>query len=68
MGKSSPEKSDASPLCCRALLRGRPLHYLLTAVFGNSTVMFFLFKLINSRIKNFKCLILVFKLALFVLT
>ena len=34
MGKSSPEKSDASPLCCRALLRGRPLHYLLTAVFG----------------------------------
>ncbi len=34
MGKSSHEKSDASPLCCRALLRGRPLHYLLTAVFG----------------------------------
>ena len=34
MGKSSPEKSDASPLCCRALLRGRLLHYLLTAVFG----------------------------------
>ena len=34
MGKSSPEKSDAGPLCCRALLRGRPLHYLLTAVFG----------------------------------
>ena len=34
MGKSSPEKSDASPLCCRTLLRGRPLHYLLTAVFG----------------------------------
>jgi len=34
VGKSSPEKSDASPLCCRTLLRGRPLHYLLTAVFG----------------------------------
>ena len=34
MGKSSPKKSDAIPLCCRALLRGRPLHYLLTAVFG----------------------------------
>ena len=34
MGKSSPEKNDASPLCCRALLQGRPLHYLLTAVFG----------------------------------
>lgn len=34
MGKSSPEKSDASPICGRALLRGRPLHYLLTAVFG----------------------------------
>ena len=34
MGKSSPEKNDASPLCCRTLLRGRPLHYLLTAVFG----------------------------------
>ena len=34
MGKSCPKKSDAIPLCCRALLRGRPLHYLLTAVFG----------------------------------
>ena len=34
MGKSSPEKNDASPLCCRSLLQGRPLHYLLTAVFG----------------------------------
>ena len=34
MGKSSPKKSDAIPLCCRALLRGRPLHCLLTAVFG----------------------------------
>lgn len=34
MGKSSPEKSDASPPYCRTLLRGRPLHYLLTAVFG----------------------------------
>lgn len=34
MGKSSPEKREAIPLCCRALLRGRPLHYLLTAVFG----------------------------------
>ena len=34
MGKSSPEKSDASPLCYKTLLRGRPLHYLLTAVFG----------------------------------
>lgn len=34
MEKSSPEKSDAIPLCCRALLRERPLHYLLTAVFG----------------------------------
>ena len=34
MGKSSPEKREASPLCCRTLLQGRPLHYLLTAVFG----------------------------------
>lgn len=34
MGKSSPEKSDASPICGRALLRERPLHHLLTAVFG----------------------------------
>lgn len=34
MGKSSPEKSDASPLCCRTLLRGRPAHFFLTAVFG----------------------------------
>ena len=34
MGKSGPEKIDASPICCRALLRGRLLHYLLTAVFG----------------------------------
>ena len=34
MGKSSPEKREASPLCCRTLLRGRPLHYLLTALFG----------------------------------
>lgn len=34
MGKSSPEKREASPICGRALLRGRPLHYLLTAVFG----------------------------------
>ena len=34
MGKSSPEKSDASPLCCRALLRGRPAHFLLTATAG----------------------------------
>lgn len=34
MGKSSPEKNDASPLCCRTLLQGRPAHFLLTAVFG----------------------------------
>ena len=34
MGKNRPEKSNASPICCRTLLRGRPLHYLLTAVFG----------------------------------
>ena len=34
MGKSSPEKSDASPLCCRALLRGCPAHFLLTASAG----------------------------------
>ena len=34
MEKSSPEKSDAGPLCCRILLRGRPLHYLLTAAAG----------------------------------
>ena len=34
MGKSSPEKREASPICGRALLRGCPLHYLLTAVFG----------------------------------
>ena len=34
MGKSSPEKSDASPICGRALLRECPVHFLLTAVFG----------------------------------
>lgn len=34
MGKSSPEKREASPICGRALLRECPLHYLLTAVFG----------------------------------
>ena len=34
MGKSSPEKSDASPICGRALLRGRPAHFLLTATAG----------------------------------
>ena len=34
MGKSSPEKSDAIPLCGRTLLRGRPAHFLLTAVAG----------------------------------
>ena len=34
MGKSSPEKSDASPLCYKTLLRGCPAHFLLTAVFG----------------------------------
>ena len=34
MGKSSPEKSDASPLCYKTLLWGRPAHFLLTAVFG----------------------------------
>ena len=34
MGKSSPEKSDASPICGRALLRGCPAHFLLTAVAG----------------------------------
>ena len=46
MGKSSPEKSDASPLCCRTLLRGRPLHYLLTAVFGilGGLLVVFIFK------------------------
>ncbi len=44
MGKSSPEKSDASPLCCRALLRGRPAHFLLTAaagILGGLLVVFF---------------------------
>ena len=34
MGKSSPEKSDASPICGRNLLRGRPAHFLLTATAG----------------------------------
>ena len=34
MGKSDPEKREASPIYGRALLRGCPLHYLLTAVFG----------------------------------
>ena len=34
MEKSSPEKSDASPICGRALLRGRPAHFLLTAAAG----------------------------------
>lgn len=34
MEKNDPKKREASPICCRTLLRGRPLHYLLTAVFG----------------------------------
>lgn len=34
MGKSSPEKREASPICGRTLLRGCPAHFLLTAVFG----------------------------------
>ena len=34
MGKSSPEKREASPICGRALLRGCPAHFLLTAVAG----------------------------------
>lgn len=34
MGKSSPEKREASPICGRALLRECPAHFLLTAVFG----------------------------------
>ena len=34
MGKSSPEKSDASPICGRALLRECPVHFLLTAAAG----------------------------------
>ena len=34
MGKSSPEKREASPICGRALLRGCPAHFLLTAAAG----------------------------------
>ena len=34
MGKSSPEKREASPICGRALLRWCPAHFLLTAVDG----------------------------------
>lgn len=34
MGKSSPEKREASPIFGRALLRGCPAHFLLTAVAG----------------------------------
>ena len=34
MGKSSPEQREASPICGRALLRGRPAHFLLTAAAG----------------------------------
>ena len=44
MGKSSPEKSDASPLCYKTLLRGRPAHFLLTAaagILGGLLVVFF---------------------------
>ena len=44
MGKSSPEKSDASPFCCRTLLRGHPAHFLLTAaagILGGLLVVFF---------------------------
>ena len=44
MGKSSPEKSDAIPLCCRTLLLGRPAHFLLTAaagILGGLLVVFF---------------------------
>ena len=44
MEKSSPEKSDASPICGRTLLRGRPAHFLLTAaagILGGLLVAFF---------------------------
>ena len=44
MGKSSPEKSDASPICGRALLRECPVHFLLTAaagIIGGLLVAFF---------------------------
>ena len=34
MGKSSPEKREASPIFGRVLLRGCPAHFLLTAVAG----------------------------------
>lgn len=34
MGKSSPEKREASPICGRALLRWCPAHFLLTAISG----------------------------------
>ena len=34
MGKSDPEKREASPIYGRALLRGCPAHFLLTAVAG----------------------------------
>ena len=43
MGKNSPEKREASLICGRTLLRGRPLHYLLTAaagIFGGILVAF----------------------------
>ena len=43
MGKNSPEKREASPICGRTLLRGRPVHYLLTAaagIFGGILVAF----------------------------
>lgn len=44
MGKSSLEKSDASPICGRALLRECPVHFLLTAaagIIGGLLVAFF---------------------------
>lgn len=44
MGKSSPEKSDASPICGRALLRECPVHFLLTTaagIIGGLLVAFF---------------------------
>ena len=43
MEKNSPKKREVSPICGRTLLRGRPLHYLLTAaagIFGGILVAF----------------------------
>ena len=38
MGKSSPEKREASPICGRALLRGCLLHYSPTASLASRSI------------------------------